>query len=266
LNNAASEQDTRKAIGLFQQALARDPRDAPAYVGLALGYISMTDFYLAPRETMPQAKAAAIRALGLDETLADAHVALGWIHTAYDWEWSAAEKEFRRALELEPNSADAHDGYGNYLTVVGRSEEAMAEIRRARELDPLSVSIHSNALVNLFMLKRYPEALERGRMIFELDPNNGFAHTQLALVYVQLGRRYGVIGNGRACPLGQFVRAFLKHIALGSCRGLERPVHFRGELVAQERLHFFPFEVKNAVEPEVQVRYVELEQLAKEAP
>ena len=195
LNNAASEQDIRKAIGLFQQSLTKDPGDAPAHVGLAYGYASLTDFYLPPRETMPPARAAAIRALELDETLADAHVALGFIHTAYDWEWSAAEKEFRRALELAPNFADAHDGYSSYLTVVGRSEEAMAEIRRARELDPLSVSIHSNALVNLFMLKRYAEALERGRMIFELDPNNGFAHTQLALVYVQLGRRSEAISE-----------------------------------------------------------------------
>ena len=189
LNNAASEQDIRKAIGLFQQSLAKDPGDAPAYVGLAFGYSSLTDFYLPPRETMPRAKAAAIRALELDETLADAHTALGLVHTAYDWEWSSAEMEFRRALELNPNSADAHDGYSGYLTVVGRSEEAVAEIRRARELDPLSISINSDALLDLFMLKRYAEALERGRMVFELDPSNAFVHVLLALVYVQMGRR-----------------------------------------------------------------------------
>jgi TolB-like protein/Tfp pilus assembly protein PilF len=189
LNNAASEKDLRKAIGLFQQALAKDPADAPAYVGLAFGYASLTDFYLPPRETMPRAKAAAVRALELDDTLADAHTALGWVHTAYDWEWSSAEMEFRRALELNPSSAYAHDGYANYLTVVGRSEEAVAELRRARELDPLSVSIHSDALNAYSNLKRYAEAIERARIILELDPNNGFAHAQLALVYVQMGRR-----------------------------------------------------------------------------
>ena len=189
LNNAASEKDLRKAIGLFQQALAKDPADAPAYVGLASGYASLTDFYLPPRETMPRAKAAAIRALELDDTLADAHTALGWVHTAYDWEWSSAEMEFRRALELNPSSAYAHDGYANYLTVVGRSEEAVAELRRARELDPLSVSIHSDALNAYVNLKRYAEAIERARIILDLDPNNGFAHAQLALVYVQMGRR-----------------------------------------------------------------------------
>ena len=189
LNNAASEQDIRKAIGLFEQALAKDPGDAPAYAGLAFGQSSLTDFYLPPRETMPRAKDAAIRALELDETLADAHTALGWVHTAYDWDWPAAEKEFRRALELNPSSASAHDGYANYLTVVGRSEKALAEIRRARELDPLSVSIHSDALNAFFNLKRYAEAIERARIILELDPNNGFAHAQLALVYVQMGRR-----------------------------------------------------------------------------
>ncbi len=189
LNNAASEQDIRKAIGLFQQALAKDPGDAPAYVGLAYGYSSLSDFYIAPRETMPRAKAAAIRALELDDTLADAHTALGWVHTAYDWEWSAAEMQLRRALELNPSSAESHDRYGNYLTVVGRPEEALAEIRRARELDPLSIAIHNDALVDLFTLRRYDEAAERARVIFELDPNNGLAHALLACVCAQTGRR-----------------------------------------------------------------------------
>ena len=189
LNNASSEQDIRKAIGLFEQALAKDPSDTPAYVGLAYGYSSLTDYYLPPRETMPRAKAAAIRALELDDTLADAHTALGWVHTSYDWEWSSAEKEFRRALELNPSSAYAHDGYGNYLTVVGRPEEAVAEIQRARELDPLSIAIHNDALFDLFILRRYDLAAERARVIFELDPTNANAHAQLALVYVQMGRR-----------------------------------------------------------------------------
>jgi tetratricopeptide (TPR) repeat protein len=195
LNNAASEQDIRKAIGLFQQALAKDPGDALAYVGLANAHGALTDFYLPPKETMPRAKAAAIRALELDDTLAEAHTALGWVHTAYDWEWSAAEMEFRRAIELNPSSADSHDRYANYLTVVRRPDEAVAEIRRARELDPLSISVHCDALLDLFMLKRYDEAAERARIIFEMDPANGFAHALLALTYVQIGRRSEAIAE-----------------------------------------------------------------------
>jgi eukaryotic-like serine/threonine-protein kinase len=195
LNSAASEQDIRKAIGLFQQALAKDPGDALAYVGLANAYGALTDYYLPPKETMPRAKAAAIRALELDDTLADAHTALGWVHTAYDWEWSSAEMEFRRAIELNPSSADSHDRYGNYLTVVRRPEEAVTEIRRARELDPLSISVHCDALLDLFMLKRYDEAAERARIIFEMDPTNGFAHALLALLYVQIGRRSEAIAE-----------------------------------------------------------------------
>ncbi len=189
LNNAASEQDIRKAIGTFQKALARDPGDASAYAGIADGYLGLSDYYLPPLETMPQARAAATRALELDETLADAHATLGFLHTAFDWDWPAAEKELRRALELNPNHAQAHDAYGNYLTVVGRGEEALAEIRRARELDPLSVAVNLDAVVELFMLRRYADAVERARVLLDMDPNNGNAHAMLAIVYVQLGRR-----------------------------------------------------------------------------
>ncbi|MFY9549673.1 MAG: protein kinase [Thermoanaerobaculia bacterium] len=195
LNRAASEQDIRKAIGVFEQALAKDPGDALAYVGLANAYGALTDYYLPPRETMPRAKAAAIRALELDDTLADAHTALGWVHVAYDWEWSSAEVEFRRAIELNPSSAESHDRYGNYLTVVRRPEEAVAEIRRARELDPLSIGVHNDALLDYFMLRRYDEAAERARIIFEMDPSNAFAHALLALVYVQMGRRSEAIAE-----------------------------------------------------------------------
>jgi tetratricopeptide (TPR) repeat protein len=188
LSNAASEQDLRKAVSLFEQALAKDPANAAAYAGLAYCHIGFTDFYLPPWETMPRAKAAALRALEIDETLADAHTALGGVSFAYDWNWTAAERELRRAIELNPNSAEARDYYALYLSDLGRSEEALAEIRKARELDPLSVMIHVDAINEFFSLHRYDEAVERGRMALELDPGNGNARVMLAIVLVQQGR------------------------------------------------------------------------------
>jgi len=188
LSNAATEQDLRKAVSLFEQALAKDPANAAAYAGLAYCHIGFTDFYLPPWETMPRAKAAALRALEIDETLEDAHTALGGVSFAYDWNWTAAERELRRAIELNPNSAQAHDYFALYLSDVGRSEETLAEIRKARELDPLSVMIHVDAMNEFFGLHRYDEAVERGHMALELDPGNGNARAMLAIVLVQQGR------------------------------------------------------------------------------
>ena len=244
LNSAGSERDIRKAISLFEQALAKDPGDAPAYVGLAYGYSSLTDFYLPPRETMPRAKAAAIRALELDDTLADAHSALGWMHTSYDWEWSSAEKEFRRALELNPSFAYAHDGYGNYLTVVGRPEEALAEIQRARELDPLSIAVQSDALVDLYMLRRYGEAAERARIILEMDPNNAFAHGQLALVYAQTGRRSEAISEAeKGIQTDSLLNQAMAGTALAAVGESARARRLLGELVEASRKRYVcPYE------------------------
>ncbi|PYU20126.1 MAG: hypothetical protein DMG32_22920, partial [Acidobacteria bacterium] len=132
--NKGTEQELKKSVEYYREALAKDPNYALAYVGLADAYSGFSDFYLAPRQVMPQAKEAANKALELDDTLAAAHTSLAFIKIIYDWDWSGAEREVRRAIELNPNSADAHSTYAYYLARVGRTKEFALEIQRAEEL------------------------------------------------------------------------------------------------------------------------------------
>ena len=136
----ASKPDTELSVSYFQQAIELDPNYALAYAGLADAYRGQTVGGEMPSsEVMPKAKAAALRAIELDDTLAEAHANLGHIYFWYDWDWNAAEKQHQRALELDPNSADTHQFYAHLLSNTGRHTEALAEIKRARELDPLNL-------------------------------------------------------------------------------------------------------------------------------
>jgi TolB-like protein/DNA-binding winged helix-turn-helix (wHTH) protein len=143
--------EIRKGITFYQQAIAADPTYALAYAGLAEAYrtLAIAGWGEASKDVFPQAKAAATRALEIDPDLAEAHVALGWIRFSFDWDWDAAENEFRKAIELSPNSSDAHRGYAHLFSILGRGDEAIAEGRRARELDPLSLI--NNALEGQFL-------------------------------------------------------------------------------------------------------------------
>ncbi|MCA1626925.1 MAG: tetratricopeptide repeat protein, partial [Acidobacteria bacterium] len=135
----------QKAISYFQQAIEIDPSYALAYTGLADAYRSLTlAGEMNPTEVFPKAKAAAQKAIEIDDTLADAHAVLGFIIFWYDWDWNAAENQYQRALALDPNNADAHLFYANLLSSTGRRAEGLAEAKRARELDPLN--LRTNAL------------------------------------------------------------------------------------------------------------------------
>ena len=139
--NQGDEASLRRSIELYRGALAKDPQNALAYAGSADAYTGLSDFYLPPRAVMPEAKAAVLSALQIDESLSAAHNALCVVLTNYEWNWSAAERECRRAIELNPNSSDAHDSYGMALAYLGRFAQSAAELRRAQELDPLSFRI-----------------------------------------------------------------------------------------------------------------------------
>ena len=180
--------ETDKGIAYFQQAIELDPNYALAYVGLARTYLPMALTSGVPSwEVMPKAKAAALRAVEIDETLAEAHAALGFTIFWYDWDWKAAEKEYLRAIELNPNSAEAHFGYAHLLSNAARHEQALAEVKFSRELDP--VSLVTNALEGqiLFFAGRSDESLDRLNKTIDLNPNFWLSHLFISDIYTEKG-------------------------------------------------------------------------------
>ena len=178
----------QKAIEYFQQALEKDPAYAPAYAGLADSYNLLAFFNVfPPREVMPKAKAAAVKALELDDNLAEAHVSLGWAGFTYDLDWPAAGKHFDRAIVLNPAYPLAHSYYSLYLGALGRPEEGLTEAKRALDLDPVSPAINHYVVVQLYLARRFDEAIEQCRKTLELDPSFTPVHGTLAEVYSAKG-------------------------------------------------------------------------------
>ncbi|MBI3698071.1 MAG: tetratricopeptide repeat protein, partial [Acidobacteria bacterium] len=179
----------RAAVECFEQAIAADPNYAPPHAALASTYGTVALWGLWPlREVWPKAQAAAVRALELDDELAEAHAALGNVKGWFEYNWPEAERHFRRALELSPGNASLHWWYGGfYLCAVGRLPEALAEMRRAQELDPLSLPINTNVAWILFHLRRYTHAIEQCRRVLEWDPNYLEVHLTLGCAYILAG-------------------------------------------------------------------------------
>lgn len=180
----------RDGIEYFKQAIAKDPRYAPAYTGMADCYTWLGVFgWSAAREAMPQARQAANRALQLDETLAAAHVSLGYVKALYDWDWPGAEHEFKRALELSPGDADAHFAYSvAYLTPLERLDEALAEIQRALALDPLSPYVITAAGMVYSDRRENDQAVVEYRKPIELDPRFFHAYDEWRALEIARGR------------------------------------------------------------------------------
>jgi len=185
--NKRTPQGFRQAVDYFQQAATKDPTYARAYAGLANSYALMGGYSGEPQaEFISKARSAALRALELDENLAEAHTALALIVQNYDWDWETAEKEYRRAIELNPNYATAHHWYAEHLAYLGHFDEALRESERARELDPLSLIIATDNGAILYFSRQYDRAIEKLRAVLEVDPNFTHAHI-LEYVYVQKG-------------------------------------------------------------------------------
>jgi TolB-like protein/DNA-binding winged helix-turn-helix (wHTH) protein len=185
--NKRTAEGFQKAAEYFQQAIALDPNYARAYAGLADTFGLMSTWSLGQSRTMPKARAAALKALQLDETLAEAHTSLGLIAENYDYDWQTAEKEFRRAIQLDPDYPTAHQWYAECLSWQGRFDEALAESERARKLDPLSLIIAVDHGANLYYARKYDRAIAQFRAVIEMDPQFGRA-AMIADAYVQEGR------------------------------------------------------------------------------
>jgi serine/threonine protein kinase/Flp pilus assembly protein TadD len=188
--NKRDQPGFNKANEYFQQAVAKDPDYAEAYAGLADSYIFMLDSADEPHAmALPAAKAAAERALQLDDTLAEAHTSLALIAMHLGWDWEGSRKHFERAIELNPNYATAHHWYGDiYLAPMGRVDEAVAEIRKAQELDPLSSIISTDIGKELIYARRYDEAIAQLKKTLEMDPGFELAHYWLWYAYTESGR------------------------------------------------------------------------------
>ncbi len=180
----------RRAIEYFERAIEIDPDYAAAYSGLADSYAVLPLYgSVPPKEAMPRAEAAARRALEIDDTLAEAHTALGLVLALDHWDWSAGERSFRRAIELNPNYAIAHHRYGNYLQATGRAREALAEMQRALELDPLALDIN-RGLGNTYRdIGDYDRAIEQYLYVIEVSPTDA-NYRSLSQAYVLQGE-YG---------------------------------------------------------------------------
>jgi DNA-binding SARP family transcriptional activator/TolB-like protein len=186
--NKRTVEGVKKSIAYYEQAIAQDPTYALAYAGLADSYAVWPDDSLSRGETAAQVKATAVKALELDETLAEAHTSLAFARMIEDRDLPGAERQFKRSLELNPNLPSAHHWYAYNLAAMDRLDEALAEIKRAEELDPVSLSINADVAEILYFARQYDQAIAQSRKTLELDANFIPAHQILGLAYTQQGR------------------------------------------------------------------------------
>jgi TolB-like protein/Tfp pilus assembly protein PilF len=177
--NRRAEGNVEKARGFFQQAIDKDPSYTAGYVGLADSYYLLFDY--------PKMKMAAARALELDEGLADAHASIGLVRTYYDWDWSGAERELKRAIELNPASATARHYYAHYLMAMRRIDESLVESKRALDLDPLNPLMTEHLAFHYHYARQYDQALEQLRRLVEMEPALALGHLRFGLTFEQKG-------------------------------------------------------------------------------
>ncbi|HUA58435.1 MAG TPA: protein kinase [Verrucomicrobiae bacterium] len=187
--DAGTEDGIRKAMDFFQQTLARDPSYAPAEAALALAYGALTPDFEKPKDVMPKSRLHAQKAIDLShDTLAEADTALAAVMLRFDWDWPGADRELRHALELNPNSADAHDWYGGYYMTLSMHDQAIAEAGLAHQLDPGSYGIYSDYLNTLIVARQYDRAIAECRRAVALHPDFAYGYAWLGLAYMLNGQ------------------------------------------------------------------------------
>ena len=197
LNRVTSEQDIQTSIKEFQRAIAQDPGAAFGYAGLADSYVALADFYKAPREVLPKAEGFAQKALELDPNLSEAHVSLGWVKLVYEWNWSAAQREFDRAIELNPGNAVAHDDKASYFSSLGDHTAASAESQHALELDSFSLVFNANSGFDSLVARRYDRAIEQEQRALDLEVNCHICRAYMALAYAARGQLPQALAEAR---------------------------------------------------------------------
>lgn len=186
--NKYSKEWVLKAIEAFQQAIAIDSSYALAHCGMADAYFRLSNVHFPPREVLPKAKEAALRAVEIDDNLAEAHSSLGLVKVYYDHDWIGAEGEFRKAIKLNPDLASAHQRFGSYLTFMGRFEESIRHYEMALELDPFSLQVNMNLATTYYLRSEYERAINHLKKTSELEPNYMPVHFVLGSTYVQQNR------------------------------------------------------------------------------
>lgn len=233
-----------QALDFFQQSIAQDPGYAPAHAGVADTYAMMSNYGLAPHtEAMVNARAAAVRAIELDANLAEAHNALAVIAEDYDYDWRTAEKEFQRAIELNPNYATAHQWYAQCLALQGRFAEALAHSERARALDPLSVIVVADHAVILYFARQYERALDASRATLAMHPN--FGRAPLVPVLVQMGRSQEALAHVNGAPTGPWDWALRAYVygSTGERSKAGAAIAKMDEAILSEHVDPFPIRV-----------------------
>ncbi|HSQ19808.1 MAG TPA: hypothetical protein VLR92_05480, partial [Blastocatellia bacterium] len=240
--------EVQTGVSYFQKAVGVDPSYTLAYVGLADAYrVLALAGELPSTEELPKAKAAAQKAVALDDNLAEAHAVLGFIIFWYDWDWKAAENQFIRALVLDPNSAETHEAYAHLLSYTGRHAEGLAEIKRARELDPLN--LRTNALEGAMLINagQSDNALVSLQEALELEPDNWFAQEYAASAYIEKGMFADAVAEARkARDLSEYSTrptAFLAYSLAKSGRGAEARAELEGLLKLSTQRYVSPYNI-----------------------
>ncbi len=208
-----NQEGYKKAIEFYEKAIEKDPNYALAYVGKGYAYNTAANWYLPGSEAMPKAKAAGLRAIELDASLAEAYALLGIYEVWYGLDWAACEKNFKRSIEL--GSTTSHDGYGYYLLVTGNLDQAVSEFILAKTLSPLSLNANSNAAFGYICTGRYDEAIEQARRTIELDPNYWAGYMTLGLAY-ERKRQYAeaitALEKARSLDNNPDIRGYLGYV------------------------------------------------------